>query len=340
MSGREPVSRWLGHPLARRLKCIACEGDRALELGPKGGDPSGGALEWSCPSCGARFAHADDMPVLVPADLLPVSEVYSEDHPVPLKDLRRRRPEMFQALKSIYRGYARFEAALSPSTALEPAWHLARMRHDLPVAAGRRVVLDVGGGSAPYRSVLGGEADAWVVLEKDRAHARELAGKSPEADFLVGAGEGIPILSDSCDLVVLTEVLEHCNRPKEVLSEIARVLKPGGHCVGTVPQYWHVHGWPSDYFRYTMHGLEFLASEAGLEVVRMDPKGGPVMLMWAVADLTTSSWSRLPGVALLTRIPSMWVAWGIDRALYRNPKRMKYPDTAGWAFLFRKPASL
>lgn len=274
------------------------------------------------------------MPVLVLPQLLPAQELYSDDHPVPLKGLRRRRPRVFRVLKRLYQAYMRLEAALSPRTALEPAWHLARMSRDLP-RTGRRVVLDVGGGSAPYRSVLGGDEDAWVVLEKDQVHARDLQEKS-KAEFLVGAGEGIPILSDSCDLIVLTEVLEHCNRPQEVLAEIARVLKPGGHCVGTVPQYWHVHGWPSDYFRYTMHGLEFLAREAGLEVERMDPKGGPLMLLWAVADLTTSRWSRLPGISLLTRIPSMWIAWGLDRAFYRDPKRMRYPDTAGWAFLFRK----
>lgn len=278
------------------------------------------------------------MPILVSDRFLPDQEVYSEDHPVPLKGLRRSRPKVFRVLKKLYQTYSRFESAVSPRTALEPAWHLARMRRHLPgVPDGRRVVLDVGGGSAPYRGILGGDEDAWVVLEKDRAHARELSEKAPAADFLVGAGEGIPILSDSCDLVVLTEVLEHCNRPKDVLSEIARVLKPGGHCVGTVPQYWHVHGWPSDYFRYTLYGLEFLAAEAGLEVVRMDPKGGPLMLLWAVADLTTSSWSRLPGIALITRIPTMWVAWGLDRAIYRDPRQMRYPDTAGWAFLFRKP---
>jgi SAM-dependent methyltransferase len=331
------VSRWKDHPLAGRLKCVRCEGAAPLRLQERRMGAGAGGLEWSCPSCGARFEHADDMPVLVPAELLPKTEVYGEDHPEPLKGLRRGRPELFRKLKSVYRVYARFEAAVAPTTALEPAWHLARMRADLP-RDGRRVVLDVGGGSAPYRRVLGGEEDVWVVLEKDRAHARELAEKAPEADFLVGAGEGIPLLSDSCDLVVLTEVLEHCNRPKDVLAEIARVLKPGGHCIGTVPQYWHVHGWPSDYFRYTLHGLEFLASEAGLEVVRMDPKGGPVLLMWAVADLTTSSWSRLPGIALVTRVPSMWAAWALDRALYSDPRKMKYPDTAGWAFLFRKPA--
>jgi SAM-dependent methyltransferase len=177
------------------------------------------------------------------------------------------------------------------------------------------------------------------VLEKDRFHARELRAKGTAADFLVGAAEDIPLLDSTCDLVVLTEVLEHCNRPREVLAEIARVLKPGGFCVGTVPQYWHVHGWPSDYFRYTSNGLAFLAGEAGLEVRRLDPKGGPMLLLWAVMDLTTSRWSRLPVVSLVARVPTLWVAWGLDRLLYRDPKKMRYPDTAGWAFLFRKPVS-
>jgi SAM-dependent methyltransferase len=278
------------------------------------------------------------MPVLLEEESIPSRERYSDDSRVPLKNLRRSAPRVFRALRRAYHAYEAMEGAVTPRTPLDPVFHLRRMRDELPRGPGR-IVLDVGGGAAPYRSVLGGESDTWVVLEKDRRHAAELLAKGSGADYLVGAGEAIPLSDDTCDVVVLTEVLEHCNRPLEILREIARVLKPGGICIGTVPQYWHVHGWPSDYFRYTNHGLEYLAGEAGLSVRRMEPKGGPLLLIWGVLDLTTSRWSRFPGVSLLVRLPTLWVASALDRLVYRDPLRMRYPDTAGWAFLFEKPIS-
>lgn len=293
---------------------------------------------WVCAACGARFDHWNGMPVVLEESSVPDEERYSDDHPLPLKRLRRSAPRVFETLRRAYRAYAVVENAVTPRTPLDPAFHLRRMKSDLPRAKGR-IVLDVGGGAAPYRALLDGQEDTWIVLEKDRRHAAELIGKGAGADYLVGGGEAIPLQDDTCDVVVLTEVLEHCNRPLEILSEIARVLKPGGLCIGTVPQYWHVHGWPSDYFRYTNHGLEYLAKEAGLEVRRMQPKGGPLLLIWGVIDLTTSGWSRLPGISLLLRIPTLWVAAGLDRLFFRDPKRMTYPDTAGWAFLFEKPGA-
>ncbi len=322
---------WLTHPLTRSLRCVGCPCREPLRF-ERGDNRS----VWRCPRCDRKYEHWEGMPVIVEAEALRPEETYSESHPKALKRLRRSSPGLFDLLKRVYRAYIRVEAVVTPNTPLEPSFHLKRMKQHLPGLA-NRIVLDVGGGSAPYRAVLDGLSDTWVVLEKDRYHARELRANGAQVDYLVGAGEAVPLLDSSCDLVVLTEVLEHCNRPSDVLAEIARVLRPGGYCVGTVPQYWHVHGWPSDYFRYTLHGLQFLASEAKLKVRSLEPKGGPLLLLWAVLDLTTSAWSRFPGISLLLRVPTLWIAWALDRLFYSDPRRMTYPDTAGWAFLFEKP---
>jgi SAM-dependent methyltransferase len=48
--------------------------------------------------------------------------------------------------------------------------------------------------------------------------------------------ETLPIPSDSADCVFFGDVIEHLvHSPKPVLSEIFRVLKPGGFCVATTP---------------------------------------------------------------------------------------------------------
>lgn len=326
-----PPRSWVTHPLADALRCVRCLSETPLVLD---GPPAPAA--WVCRTCGARFDHWEEMPIILAEESVPPEEVYSRAR-VGLRGLLDVPfPWLFQSLKAAHRGYVRFEGALMPPRDLEPLLHLRRMKAMLPRMTSR-ITLDVGGGAAPYRTALDGSHDVWVVLEKDRLYARQMREKGAGADYLIGGGERIPLQAARCDLVVLTEVLEHCARPAEVLNEIARVLKPGAFCIGTVPQYWHVHAWPGDYFRYTRHGLEFLAREAGLRVTRMEPRGGPIQLLWLVMDLTTCRWSRLPGVSLLVRVPTLWIAWLLDRLVYRDPERMAYPDTAGWAFLLEKP---
>jgi 2-polyprenyl-3-methyl-5-hydroxy-6-metoxy-1,4-benzoquinol methylase len=57
------------------------------------------------------------------------------------------------------------------------------------------------------------------------------------------------------DLVLCTEVLEHCDHPSEIVLDMFRVVKPGGQIVITVPDgrkdTWegHVHFWSPESFK-------------------------------------------------------------------------------------------
>lgn len=44
-----------------------------------------------------------------------------------------------------------------------------------------------------------------------------------------------PLQAESFDVVILTEVIEHVNRPLEFLDSIKQLLKPGGHVIITTP---------------------------------------------------------------------------------------------------------
>ena len=96
---------------------------------------------------------------------------------------------------------------------------------------------------------------------------------SPGVD-IVGSIYAIPMMNDSVDTVVCTQVLEHVTRPNDAAKEIFRVLRTGGYAIVTVPQMNELHEEPNDYFRYTNYGLVSLFETAGFHVVEINQRGG------------------------------------------------------------------
>lgn len=72
----------------------------------------------------------------------------------------------------------------------------------------------------------------------------------------------LPFPNEMFDGVVLTEVLEHCTHPAVAVSEVFRVLKPGGLLLVTSPFLWPDHRTEDykDYWRFTEQAWELLLS--------------------------------------------------------------------------------
>ena len=80
----------------------------------------------------------------------------------------------------------------------------------------------------------------------------------PSVDFASDAS-ALPIADHSVDVVLSLELLEHVPEPGAVLAEIARILKPGGTVMVSVPSTVPRHD-DNDYWRFTAQGLERLGS--------------------------------------------------------------------------------
>ena len=76
----------------------------------------------------------------------------------------------------------------------------------------------------------------------------------------------IPFESDYFDAILCIAVLEHVENPEEVVPELFRVLKPGGHLILEVPFLQPEHKVPTDFQRYTKDGLVRLVSHHGFSV--------------------------------------------------------------------------
>src|SRR5579875_610697 len=63
----------------------------------------------------------------------------------------------------------------------------------------------------------------------------ERARRSVPATFTVGAADAVPYPDASFDGILLLDVLEHVPDERSVLAEVARLLRPGGRLVLSVP---------------------------------------------------------------------------------------------------------
>jgi len=86
----------------------------------------------------------------------------------------------------------------------------------------------------------------------------------------------LPLLNASIDTVVCLEVLEHVSHPQVALAEFARVLKPGGMMLFSMPFLYPIHDAPHDFQRLTEYGLRRDFDVAGFDIVRMEKLGHAV----------------------------------------------------------------
>lgn len=120
-------------------------------------------------------------------------------------------------------------------------------------------LLDVGCGEKPYRAFI--PASRYVGMEIDGP-----TGPHRLADVYYD-GRHFPFPPSTFDSVLCSQVFEHVFAPKAFLSEVHRVLRPGGRLLLTVPFVWDEHEQPRDFARYSSFGLRAMLEEAGFEIV-------------------------------------------------------------------------
>lgn len=165
--------------------------------------------------------------------------------------------------------------------------------------------LDAGTGHGPHSAGLRARVAELTTLDVD--------ARAPGVDIL-GDLQAMPQVADqSFDTVVCTQVLEHVPHPWMAVAEIARVLKPGGYAIISVPHLSAIHEAPHDYFRFTEYGLTSLLEEAGFEVVQLVPCGGLWSFLFHYLSFLLLCSAEASPVAL--RIARTLNSWALVRAL-------------------------
>ena len=105
----------------------------------------------------------------------------------------------------------------------------------------------------------------------------------PEVNIQADAHR-LPFPDEAFNAVIALALLEHVDKPWEVVREMERVLKPGGVVYIEAPFLQPYHADPGDYFRYTVAGLREIFS--AFKEHRCGVLAGPASAVnWLVVEM-------------------------------------------------------
>ena len=159
-------------------------------------------------------------------------------------------------------------------------------------------ILDGGCGVKPYYPFFAGVASEYVGVD---------VVENPAADLL-GSVESLPVGDGAFDVVLCTQVLEHCDDPAQAVRELWRVTAPGGRVLASTHGVQVYHPSPVDYWRWTHEGLRRLFEQnASWESLRVEAGAG-----------TASALAMLLGtyveIALRRSVLARGPVWLLNRA--------------------------
>ncbi|HYD43301.1 MAG TPA: class I SAM-dependent methyltransferase [Anaeromyxobacter sp.] len=200
----------------------------------------------------------------------------------------------------------------------------------LPRYARGRLV-DLGCGKVPLY-----EAYRDLVTEVVCVDWANTPHQSPFLDRTVDLDGPLPWDAERFDTAILSDVLEHVQRPEHLLQEVARILSPGGRLLLNVPFLYAIHEAPHDYYRYTEFALRRMVELCGLRLVELEALGGGAQVL---ADLTAKLLLRF---GLLGRPVAAFVQWYAGMLLRTRRGRRRAARSArrfplGYFLVVEKP---
>jgi SAM-dependent methyltransferase len=169
------------------------------------------------------------------------------------------------------------------------------------------------------------EVGAYDVNGSVRPHAESLAPGSylgvditdgPGVDRVLDAQHLIAQLgSDSADIVITTEMLEHVRDWHAVVSNLKGLLRPGGYLLVTTRSAgFPYHAWPYDFWRFELDDFRLIFGDLEILALEADTAAPGVFLF---ARRPVAYVQRTPGIALRSivtgrrqaRVTDAQIAW-------------------------------
>lgn len=266
------------------LSCPACRAKLIKEDGTL-----------KCPRCKSDYPVKNGVPILLlPSAREQIDSILSQKDGESMAQEYNRRASFF--LRLLRPPDIHFNAGLN----------LSGSEGDMLYEPGK-LVLNLGGGPHRYRSNE-------ITLN---------IGLFPNVD-IVGDAHNIPFSDGILDTVICNAVLEHVSDPAIVVKEIYRVLKPKGQIYIEVPFFWFYHGYPCDFWRFTISGVRKLFS--GFEEIQVGITQGPTgaFLQFFVSYIIflLNAWDKI----WIRKTLSFLLRWPLFPFKFLDKRLNKRPD--------------
>ncbi len=122
-------------------------------------------------------------------------------------------------------------------------------------------VLEIGPSGIPsaYQRVVNNHTIDW--------HTLDIAANYPGITYVATEEYSYPIESESYDLIISGQVIEHVKQIWLWMAELKRILKPTGTMIIVNPISWPYHAFPVDCWRIFPEGMRALCDHVQLKLV-------------------------------------------------------------------------
>src|SRR5712691_11285496 len=149
-------------------------------------------------------------------------------------------------------------------------------------------VLDVGGRIQPYRALIADRVRRYIAVDLRLTPLVNVRARAEE----------LPLGDNQFDLVICTQVLEYVAQLSLVISEIRRVLRPGGTFLLSVPSACPMDA-AEECWRFLPHGLRHLLS--GFTRVEVVAEGSSVAGFFRTVNTCFDIFVRYPAARVAYR---------------------------------------
>ncbi len=129
-------------------------------------------------------------------------------------------------------------------------------------------VLEIGPAGHPtaYQQVVNNSDIIWHTI--DYPESVYIAGANQSLTYHISDPYNYPVQDNMYDIVLSGQVIEHIEDIWRWMSELKRIVKPGGYIITINPVSWPYHEAPIDCWRIFPNGIKVIAKNNGLEVVQ------------------------------------------------------------------------
>jgi SAM-dependent methyltransferase len=204
-------------------------------------------------------------------------------------------------------------------------------------ARGTAKAVDIGCGGQPFRELLQqiGYSYCGVDVNPDGG---------PPVDVLWAADEPLPdelLRRGPFDLLLCTEVIEHVADWHTAFANFGLLLAPSGRALITAPYLYQLHEEPYDFWRPTMHAIDYYARRTGLHTLYCHAVGD----VWDVLGTILATCKFLPSstrlgdrfLAKAIRVASRLMCRAILRGMLQPRVRAEAPLYLSNVFVLEKP---